>query len=585
MIKCSKCGYEGIYEGISCPECNEKIVLTPEQIEEKIAEIERAEAAREYELAAEGHHILADMGRLDSQKEYANMLERGNIVSRDLDEAMKYYGMAAEKNDGHSAFKYSKLAERHNEKVSMFWLMFSAVLGCIEAYPILAEKLAKIGDNELANYYYALSAAYDDADSIVTLAKRYYTGTGIEQSSAYAKWYMDKLAIPPFHAIKMAYKLRSVRAEDPGAPRHPDPDRMLHRLALRAEEYGFAAAYHYINMLLAERGDLEAKVKLAMMCADGIGCERDNEAAMSYLKSAADDGHPDAWKYMGDVYLVGEIVERSVEKALSCYREAAGLGLTDAYELMGDIFCDEKLLEPNIAAAIELYDIGAKEGHASAKEKSEKLKDARESLYKRGIFSEPISPDEAFRCYAISASMGYTPANIQMAKCFKHGIGTKKNREQAFLWAERAAEDKTAESLLEYGLCFSRGIGTAFNFKKATEVLFRAARLGSADAKDELDRLLNAKRDHMVDAMYSKAMRLIYMKKLDEALELLEACIPLRHAKGIYALGCLHEFSIGVRGNRDRAYELYEMAYSLKFRDPRADYKLRILQMTRKYRR
>ena len=176
MIRCNKCGYVGSYYGPKCPACKEIFDLTPEEIEEKIAEIDKAENLRQYELVAEGHHILADIGRTESQKKYAAMLEKGDGVARDLDAAMDYYYLAAEKNDALSAFRYSRLVERASDKAAGFWLRYSAVLGCVEAYPALAAKLAREGEDELANYYYALSAAYDDTDSIVTLAKRYYNG-------------------------------------------------------------------------------------------------------------------------------------------------------------------------------------------------------------------------------------------------------------------------------------------------------------------------------------------------------------------------------------------------------------------------
>ena len=138
------------------------------------------------------------------------MLERGDSVPRDLDAAMEYYYMAAEKNDATSAYRYSRLAERTSDKAASFWLLYSAALGCVEAYPALADKLARDGDDELANYYYALSAAYDDTDSIVTLAKRYYNGVGTEQNLPYAKWYMDKLTLPPIHAAAIPEAWRHI---------------------------------------------------------------------------------------------------------------------------------------------------------------------------------------------------------------------------------------------------------------------------------------------------------------------------------------------------------------------------------------
>lgn len=583
MIRCSKCGYVGSYYGPKCPSCKEAFNLTPEEIEEKIREIEKAEQLKQYELAAEGHHILADAGRMESQKKYAAMLEKGDGVQRDLDAAMEYYYMAAEKNDAHSAYRYAKLAERTNERVASFWLLYSAALGCVDAYPTLADKLSRDGDDELANYYYALSAAYDDTDSIVTLAKRYYNGIGTEQNLPYAKWYMDKLILPPIHAIKMAYKLRSVKADDPGVPRHPDYDRMLRRLAIRAQDYGFKKAYHNLTKMLSDREDMQARMILGMLYAEGEGCEQNVNTALTYLASSAVHGNAEAYRHMGDIFISGKLIEADADKALECYKAAADLGMTNAYETMGDIFHKGELVKRDIPRAIELYDIGAKEGHSGAREKAELLKNKREELYSVGEGLRASNPEQSFRAFAISSGMGYVPSYKQMARAFLNGTGIKKDRSQAFLWYEKAVNSKDDDALYEYGLCFSRGIGTPFNFNRAIEVLSKAARLGSKDARAEIERLMGNKRRHMLNKVYSNAMTLIHKKKFKEAEGLLRICLRLGHDKGIYTLGCLNEFGLGIPTNREVAFRLYETAFELKFRDPRAVYKLRILRMARTY--
>ena len=583
MINCNKCGYIGSYYGPKCPACKERFNLTPEEIEEKIQEISRAEKAKQYELVAEGHHILADIGRTESQKKYAEMLEKGDAVLRDLDAAMNYYYMAAEKNDANSAFRYSRLAERTSDKAASFWLAYSAVLGCIEAYPKIADKYAQHGEDELANYYYSLAAAYDDTDSIVTLAKRYYNGVGGEPNLPYAKWYMDKLMLPPIHAIRMAYKLRSVKSEDPGIPKHPDYQKMLRRLAIKAQDYGFAQQYHYLCKLLSDEGDLQARMILGLLYAEGKGCKQSADTALAMLSSAAQAGNKDAYRHMGDIYISGTLVPANAERALECFRAAAKLGMTNAYETMGDIFRLGEIVPRDVAKAIELYDLGAKEGHSSAREKADTLRTQREDLFSAGLNLRASAPEKSFRAFAISASMGYIPAYKEMARSFLEGCGIKKDRQQAHLWFEKAVEAKDEDALYEYGLCFSRGIGTAFDFDKAVEVLAKSARLGNAHAKAELERIMRNKRKHLLNSAYSKAMSLIHQRKFKDAEQALRICLRLGHAKGIYTLGCLNEFGLGIPTNREIAFKLYETAFELKFRDPRAVYKLTILRMARTY--
>ena len=111
--------------------------------------------------------------------------------------AMDFYRRAAEKFDPYSAYKYSDLISRINEKVSRFWLEFSAFLDYSSAYLEAARSHIERGESQFANHYLYLASVYDDVDAIVLLAERYYKGEGIEKSPEIAKWYMDRLSFPP----------------------------------------------------------------------------------------------------------------------------------------------------------------------------------------------------------------------------------------------------------------------------------------------------------------------------------------------------------------------------------------------------
>ena len=125
---------------------------------------------KEYSTALDLYIMLSDMQFTEAEREYAEILERGAFVTRDLDEAMQLFLRAAKKNDARAAYRYSRLAERLNEDVSRFWLFFSAVIGCEQAYPALAKQLSKEGKEELATYYYYLAAVCEDKESIGELA-------------------------------------------------------------------------------------------------------------------------------------------------------------------------------------------------------------------------------------------------------------------------------------------------------------------------------------------------------------------------------------------------------------------------------
>ena len=582
MIKCNNCGYIGAYTGILCPECLKKIQLTDGELEQLLEEAKTAIKHREYVTAVENYRILADMGVTEGEREFARMLEAGELIDRSLDGAMLYFSRAAEKNDAYSAWRYSRLASRQSDVSSRFWLSYAALLGCVESYPELAKALSNEGNESEANYYYALAAACDDTDAIVTLAKRYYDGVGAEKNDAYAKWYMDKLMLPPIHAIKLAYRLRGVKAVEPPINSGENKALRIKNLAENARIYGFHTAYLHLNEMLFDLGDMNAATTLGKLYAEGVGCKTDTEKAIKVLHLAAANGVAEAYKYLGDMHLAGiGGITVDGEAALSYYKGAADLGMRNAFELMGDMYNSGELVDRDIAKAVELYDIAAANGSSTAKEKSTEIKDERKALYLEALKKRETAPEEAFRAAAISVAMGYLPAYSKLAEYFRLGVGVGIDRGRAFYWYTEAVRLGDEGAIYDLGLCYSRGIGTALDYKKAAKILTRAMRGGSKEAEAELMRMRAAKMKKLSSQLFSCSTRLLYQRKFEPAKKLLDVCSELNNPRAIYTLGCLYEFGMGVETNRDLAFELYERSYALKFRDPRQVYKLRILRMVK----
>lgn len=583
MIKCKKCGYETTYTGTKCPECHAPYTLTKEEIIELIDRVQRATKIREYDTIVELRHLLADMGHPDSMRIYAQLLENGNIVDRNLDLAMEYFYRAANIGDAFSAYRYSRLAERNNADVAAFWLAYSCVMGCTDAYPAFAAQLSKKGDEESANYYLTLSAEAGNNTSIMTLARRYYNGTGVAKNDQYAKFYLEKFTIPPIRLIKMAFKLRSVKSKSPDSPELTDYDKMLRALANRAHEQGYQNAYHDLIKVLSDRGDAQSTMILGVLELDGVGCSKNVKSAIELFTKSAEAGVSEGYKRLGDMYLIGRDVERDADAALDYYKKAAELGMTNAYENMGDIFHEGKIVEKDIPEALRLYELAADEGHSSARAKADQIKTAREDMYRAGVNYMREKNPEAFRMLYISAFMGYIPAYTKLADCYVLGIGTRRDRHEGYLWYKKAAEAGDNKALLPLGYCYSRGVGTAFNMKAAIDTLIKADAHGIPGAKDEVLELLERKTKRIASSLYSSGMRLIYQRKFEEAKTQLEIAYKLGHPKATYTLACLYEFGLGTPTNRDLAYSIYEESFNMKFRDPKAVYKLKILKMARNY--
>ncbi len=580
MIRCNSCGNVGEYTGLVCPSCGKKIVYTKYQMDEALAEARLAVKKKEYESALEIYGMLADMGKTEAERELAEILERGAFAPRDLDEAMELFLRAAKKNDARSAFRYSRLAERVSDEASRFWLFFSAVLGCEGAYPVLAKRLSSEGREELATYYYYLAAACEDKESIAEMAERYYRGTGAPMSEAYAKWYLDKFFVPPIYMVKIAYKLRSVKAAEPPEPMPKNYGAYLHALADDAKKYGIHTAHFYLNELLAKRGDLSGAVAVGAALIEGVGAAPDPVRGIKCLESAAVHGFAPAYKYLGELYLDGEFIEEDTDKGVEFLIKAGECGDGDAYELLGDIYREGALVEKNTAAAIDYYELGGKAGSARSITKADELKRRREDFFERAEALLDTVPEEAFRAYAISSAMGYLFAKRKFARCYELGLGTEPDRYAAFYWYREAVESGDTAAVFDLGRCYAEGIGVERDYKKAIDMFIKSDEEPER-IKSAVVALLDRKKKKLTRGMFSRAMRLLYQRKIAPAAEILELCERIGHAQGIYTLGCLLEFGLGVKMDRDRAYALYERAYKLEFRDPRQIYKLIVLKMVR----
>ena len=581
MIKCNKCLSESEYNGGPCPNCGAAYELSDIECDRLLSVARAALKARDYPNAIDAMHLLADLGNTEAEREWGAILERGAIVARDLDGAMRYFAAAAMKNDPYSAYRYSRLAARTSDKSSRFWLTYAAILGSKDAFIPAAEHYSDTGDEETASYYYSLAAACDVTDAIVTMAKRYYNGIGLPKSDEAARWYMDKLLLPPFHAIRLAYRLRGVKGKEPERIRLLRRDAIMKGLFRDAESYGLDKTAFHIAKLRAESKNADALFCLGRLYAVGYGCEKNIAEAISLLDRAAVAGSSEAAKYLADLFILGVEVERDVDRAIRYYRHSTTLGGTEAYEAMGDIFYEGTLIERDVAYAIELYERGAREGEANSKKKAKELKEKRESYYILGKERQADDEETAYKCFAISAAMGFLPAYRELAACLEQGRGTRTDRRAAYCWYEAAVEDGDLDALYDLGRCHAYGIGTSFDFDKATDILLKSKRHGSRAAESELRRLFENKKRAMSRSLFSTGMRLIYKKRFAEAKDILEACASLDNPKAIYTLGCIYEFGLGGRTDREKAFALYDKAFSLRFRDPRQKFKLRILRMIR----
>lgn len=582
MIKCKKCGYEGIFETKMCPRCGSPMVLDRGGIDKLRREVAAAKAAGEADMLADSYRTLALAGDTEGEREYAKLLEKGSRVVRDVDLAMDYFLRAAKKGDAESAYRYSRLVSRMSDKLSRFWLLFAAELGEAEAYLGAADAYAREGKDTFANYYYYICALNGESDANVKLASRYFYGEGLVPYMPYAKWYMDKLIFPPIYALKLAYKLRQITAEAPPIIKEPENHEIACALIAEAKALGEREAELSLYVSLAERGCEEAMCALAELYLEGRVTKRNPEEAVRILTRAAASGNSSAYISLGKMYMSGYDIKRDLNEALKYFEAAKKLGRKEAIELIADIYHNKSYTGRDVAYAYDLYREAQALGFESAGAKADSILSAREGYYYHATRAEESMPKDAFRGYAVATVMGHAPAMLKLAECYALGIGVKRNRKEAFLWYKKAHGAGLEDASLPLGVCYARGLGVAFDYRLGIKYLTEAANGGDDRAVSEIKRLNKNRRVKLTKRCYSTAMRLIHMGKYTAAKPHLDIAVKLRHPKATYTLAALYEFGRGVGADRKRAYDLYIEAEELGFSDPRSKYKSRILRMLKK---
>ncbi|MBE6645508.1 MAG: sel1 repeat family protein [Ruminococcaceae bacterium] len=579
MVTCKKCGYVGSYIQEPCPLCHTKFELTSDEVKAELDELRTAVKNKEFDKAADGYRMLAEDGYTEAEKEYAKILEKGLLVPRNYNLAMEYFYRAAKKNDAYAAYRYSRLLSRESDDLSLFWLIYSAILGCVEAHPLVAEEFAKKGYYKDACYFYSLASDAGDAESTVRIARMYYDGIGVEKSAEHAKWYMDKLKIPPIYAIKLAYNLRGVSAKKP-APAHPKTlDGVLYRLKNQARDRGFGPAYLKLSEILADRGDADSVAVLGCALIQGNGFPQDFTKGLKMLIRAAAMNSVFANTSLAELYHSAKYTEKDIKLALTYYDAAGRLGSAASYEAAGDIYSKGEEIEIDYAKATDYYNRALKLGSLSALRKYDEIKQQRGEIYTNATVLEGTLPDKAFELYKTAADMGHAAATHRLAVCYEFGIGTKKDRRRAFALYQTAVSLGDYDALLPLGICYANGIGTKLDYRKAKDTLSKAERIGIVGVKNVIRVLMEQKKKKFAKRYYSQGMQLIYMKKFDAAKNHLEAAAELMNPRAIYTLGCLYEFGMGATCDKDKAFSLYEKSYSLFFRDPRSNHKLSVLRM------
>src|SRR5271154_5822009 len=174
------------------------------------------------------------------------------------------------------------------------------------------------------------------------------------------------------------------------------------------------------------------KIILLNFCFIGIltllfGCKKNDSKDVSgmtiaELQTAADNGNSHAMAVLGALYETGEGEVQDYSEALKWYRKAADKGDAAGQFRLG--FC---------------YIKG------------------------RGV---PKDYSEGVKWFNLAANAGLSSAQTLLGDAYCKGLGVKKDEKQGFIWYQKAAQNQPPAQY-SLGMCYRDGIGTDTNADEA----------------------------------------------------------------------------------------------------------------------
>lgn len=261
---------------------------------------------------------------------------------------------------------------------------------------------------------------------------------------------------------------------------------------------------------LAEREDVIAQHELAFLYAGGLGCARDNENKVYWLRCASERGFmpsiknladicrengdfEDACKWyrkaaeqgdavaqnsMGNRYYNGEGVNQDYKEAVKWYKLSAEQGYDWAQDNLAGMFYNGKGVEQDYGEAAKWYRKAAEQGNPTSQNNIGNLyysgKGAEKDFY------------EAVKWYRKAAEQGHMYAQTTLADCCYAGNGTMQDYTEAAKWYRKAAEQGYPYAQNQLGIRYWNGQGVEKSREKANEWFRKAAEQGHMYAQNNL---------------------------------------------------------------------------------------------------
>jgi TPR repeat protein len=234
----------------------------------------------------------------------------------------------------------------------------------------------------------------------------------------------------------------------------------------------------------AEQGNAQGQNALGASYYRGEGVLKNTIEAVKWYRKAAEQGDANAQYSLGWSYANGEGVPKDPTEGLKWFRKAAAQGDAEAQYNIGWLYANGEVGPQNLSEAFKWNLKAAEQGYAAAQ-----LQVGGAYHFRRGV---EINHREAEKWYRKAAEQGCDVAQFSLGALYRESDRGLRNAAEAEKWYLKAAAQNNTSALLGLGGLYQNGeIGGLPDKRKALEYYRKAADLGDAQAKINIDLLLN----------------------------------------------------------------------------------------------
>lgn len=474
--------------------------------------------------------IAADSGDVSGMRAAARMLGNGSGTRLDRERATEYMRKAAQKGSPRAAVALGKALRTGDDyflvvddKEAFSWLEKAANFGDSEAIRQLANYYLEQNQKDKAINYLEASAAEGRVSSMMTLFDLYRKDPSVGVDINKAKKYLEMARASKGATVREKSSIVKVLLKD------PDPQIQDVATGVRMMKE------------LANAGYMPAIIFMARAYTDGTYVPQDLKQGFELWRKAASNGDVPAMLAVSKAYAQGSGANQNIQKAREYFDQAVANVRADDGSSMKDIGMAYRIgrgVVPDIQKAAFWLDRAASVGQVEA------LKQYAEMVYLGAVAKRP--PKEAIPLFEQAASQGSFDALYNLGQAYASGDVVAIDYFKAAGFYRRAANAGNADAMRELGLMTLAGFGVQQDEEAGVALLKQAVDAGSVLAMLDLANYYRFGNDN--DPDWGEAMR--WLGRAEAA----------GNADASFLLGDAYMKGTGVAQSRDRAVSHWRTA-------------------------